>query len=328
MKREFTTGKVITTEMIKGIKINDTAALRAAGLDLKKVTTNGTAAMMKQIFMDGFFHADPHPGNILVLENNVIGFLDFGIVGVLEEERKEELADLLLAIMQKNTKKITGIFISMGIIEEGVDIRSLGADIGELISEYYDMPLRSIRLRNLVEDFTCLIRKYRIRVPSDYAMLAKTLATIEGIGVELDPEFDMVTRLKPFAQELLKSKISPERFVKDLASAAGDFGTLAKIFPEEMIQIIRKLRTGKLRMEFEHLGLINFMYTLDILVNRISVSLIIAALIVGSSLIIQTNRGHLLLGVPTLGVIGLAVAFILGLLLLVSILKDKEPSGH
>lgn len=321
---EFSRRTILTLERVEGIKINTLAELESAGLDRSIIAQNGANAVLKQVFIDGFFHGDPHPGNIRVLENNVIAFLDFGVVGILDEETKRGLTGLLLAMIRKDTAGIIDIFLNMGFITEEAAEPRLKHDLEDLMGKYYGLPLRQLETGKLIQELFHVVNRHKIRIPPDFVLMGKALITIEGIGRELDPGFNLSVQLRPFAQQLIRDNMGPSRLWNELTGILRDYAGLLKVLPRETRQILGKLREGKLKIEFEAQGLEHLTHTLDKVSNRIAFSMIIAALIIGSSLIMQTNKGILFWGYPVPGILGFLTAALMGIFLLISILRSRK----
>ena len=317
----LSTGKVLTIERIEGTKITDIEKIEKSGLDRKQIAVNGANAILKQIFIDGFFHADPHPGNIFVIEGNKIVFLDYGMVGRIDEATKDQLANILTAMIERDVPEISDTFIAMGLIDE-VDVRKLNLGLADLMDSYYGIPLNELRIGPLLVEIVKLVSQYRVKIPPDLFLLVKTMLTIESVGSSLYPEFNMTVQAKPFVENLLKSRYSPKRIAMEIRKFAKDLYRFKSTFPKDLNIILSKIKKGTLSIDFEHQGLENLISHMDKVSNRIAFSLIIAALVIGSSIIMQTDKGPLFLGFPVLGVIGFIVASILGLGLAIAILRS------
>lgn len=317
----LSTGRVLTIERIEGVKITDIETIEKSGLDRKQIAVNGADAMLKQIFIDGFFHADPHPGNIFVVKGNRIVFLDYGMVGRIDETTKDQIANILTAVIERDVQEISNTFAEMGLIDE-VDIRKLNLGFAELMDSYYGVPLNEIRIGPFLVDIIKLISRHKVKMPPDLFLLSKTMLTIESVGRRLYPEFDMTTQAKPFVENLLKSRYSPRKIAIDIRKFAKDLYRFKNIFPKDLSIILSKIKKGTLSIDFEHQGLENFILHMDKVSNRIAFSLIIAALVISSSIIMQTDKGPLFLGFPALGIIGFLIASILGLGLAIAILRS------
>lgn len=318
---DLTTGKILTMEKIEGIKVTDARRLEKAGLDKKIIAVNGARSILKQIFIDGYFHGDPHPGNIMVLKDNVIAFLDFGIVGRIDERTQGMMAELLTAVLRQDVESIVKIFRKVGLVSDEVEWKEFKSDLNDFIEQYYGLPLKEMEMGKIINELFQIVFRHRIRIPPDYFLLEKALVTVEGIGRELDPDFDMVAETKPFMRQLILRKYSPKYVQKELINISGEFLEFFKAFPEEFQEILAKIKAGKLKVEFEHKGLENLISVLDKVSNRIAFSIIIGALIVGSSLIIQTGKGPIVFGFPLLGITGFLIAGVLGLWLAIAILR-------
>lgn len=317
----LSTGRVLTIERIEGVKITDIERIEKAGLDRRQIALNGADAILKQIFVDGFFHADPHPGNIFVIEGNKIVFLDYGMIGRIDEETKDHLANILTAVIERDVPEISDTFITMGMVDR-VDVRKLNLALADLMDSYHGVPLNELRIGPLLSGIVRLVAQYKVKVPPDLFLLAKTMLTIESVGNNLYPEFNMTVQAKPFVENLLKSRYSPKKIAMEIRKFAKDLYRFRSTFPKDLNIILGKIKKGTLSIDFEHHGLDNFILHMDKVSNRIAFSVIIAAIVVASSIIMQTDKGPLFLGFPALGIIGFLVASILGLGLAIAILRS------
>lgn len=321
---EFSSKRILTMELIEGIKINALEELDKAGYDRKKIAENGAKAFMKQILIDGFFHADPHPGNMLVMKGEIIGFMDFGMMGRLDEETREKGVDLFIALMERNPDKIINEMLDLGIAPPEIDTRSLKIDIKEMIDRYYNKPLREIRLGELINQLVEISIKYQIKMPAEFALLGKALLTIEGIGLELDPDFNLAEIAKPYAKDIILERKSPQRLFIKFLNDLNELYNLIILIPRQLNKTLKKMEKGTFKLEFQHRGLENLISALDKAANRIAFSLILAAIIVGSSLIMQTDKGPHFMGFPVIGVFGFLIAAILGLGLVIIIIRSGK----
>jgi len=322
---EFSSKRILTMEFIQGIKINNLKELDKAGYNRKKIAENGAKAFMKQILIDGFFHADPHPGNMLVMENEIIGFMDFGMMGRLDEEIREKGVDLFIAILEGNLNKIINEMLNLGITSQEIDTRSLKIDIREMLDQYYNKSLKEIKLGELINQLVNIAIKYHIRMPVEFALLGKSLLNIEGIGLELDPDFNLAEVAKPYAQNLILERKSPQRLILKLLNDLAElYNNLIILIPRQLSKTLKKMEEGVFKLEFQHRGLKNLITALDRSTNRLSYSLILAAIIIGSSLIMQTDKGPHFMGFPVIGVLGFIIAAILGLGLVIIIIRSGK----
>jgi ubiquinone biosynthesis protein len=248
--------------------------------------------------------------------------LDYGMVGRVDEELKHQLVDLLVAVLQRDVEGVISQLLYSGYLTEEVDTKHLKRDLSEYIDEYYEIPLQEINTGKLLGEFVEILTHYRIKFPSDLMLLAKALVTMEGIGRQLDPDFNMIGHLKPFMEKLVKERLTPGSLSRELLRTLQSYGALAKNLPRDLKELINRINRNKFKIHLEHRGLEKLIADLDKSSNRLSFSLLIAALIVGSSLIMQTEKGPLLFGFPILGFLGYSIAGFLGLWLAIAILRS------
>jgi ubiquinone biosynthesis protein len=322
---ELSSKRILTMEYIEGIKINHLKELDEAGYDRKKIAENGAKAFMKQMLIDGFFHADPHPGNILVMENELIGFVDFGMIGKIDEETREKYVDLFMAILEHDSNKILTRMLNLGITSKGeIDTRSLKRDIADLLDQYYDKALNEIKLGAFISQLVQISVKHHIKMPAELALLGKSLLIIEGIGLTLDPDFNLTETAKPYVKDIILERKSPQRLLLKLSNDLSEFYNLMVLIPKQLSNTLRKMEEGIFKLELQHRGLENLINALDKATNRLSYSLILVAIIIGSSLIMQTEKGPQFMGFPVIGVIGFLISGILGLGLVIMILRSGK----
>lgn len=319
---EHTGRTVLTLEFISGIKISQLDELRRAGYDLKQIAKSGADAFLKQVFVHGFFHADPHPGNLHVLPGNVICIFDFGMVGRLDDDLKFQLTELLLCVLRRDVDRIVSQLLYSGELLDESNIKDLKRDLTEFIDDYYDILLQDLKVGKLLIDFVEILTEYRIKFPSNLMLLSRALFAMEGIGRQLDPSFDMVGQLKPFAEQIMKDRYSPSSIAKDAARTLQSYQALGKSLPKDIKEFINRINRNQFKIDLEHRGLERLINDLDKSTNRISFSMVIAALIIGSSLIMQTEKGTMLFGFPILGLLGYTVAGVLGFGLAIAILRS------
>ena len=317
------TGKgVLTLEYIDGIKVSDLEKLERAGLDRRLIGRRGADAFIKMVLEHGFFHGDPHPGNVLILPENVICLLDYGMVGRLDAELQEYLIDILLAIVKRNVDEVISLLLYSGEITDSLNIKALKRDLSEFIDDYYEVPLQDIEVGRMLMEFLEIMTTYRIRFQPDLMLLAKALVAIEGMGRKLDPQFDMVAHLRPFMEKAIKKRISPRNALKEMSSQFMSYVNLTRNLPKDLKEILNSLNRNKFKIDLEHRGLDRFIRELDKSINRLSSSLIITALVVGSSIVMQIEKGPLLFGFPAFAFIGYTFAGVIGLWWVIAILRS------
>jgi ubiquinone biosynthesis protein len=319
---EETAKGVLTMEYINGIKVSDLAAIERAGLDRKLIARRGADAFLKMVLEHGFFHGDPHPGNVLILPDNVICLLDYGIVGRLDAQLKGYLTDILLAILKRDVDEVISLLVFSGEFGESLNSRGLKRDLSEFIDSYYEIPLQEIEVGRMLVEFIEIITTYHIKLQPDLMLLTKALVIIEGMGRELDPQFDMVEHLKPFMEQAIRDKMSPRHFAKDMGAIVMSYVNLTKNLPREVREILHRLNRNKFKIDLEHRGLDLFSKEMDKSMNRLSSSLIIAALIIGSSIIMQTDKGPLIMDFPAFAFLGYTIAGMIGMWWVIAIIRS------
>lgn len=319
--RELTTRKILTMEFVNGIKISNVNALVEAGNDPKTIASRGADLVLKQIFENGFFHADPHAGNIMVLDNNIICFLDFGMMGRLLSRQRECLDSIVIGIANRDAKRIVRAALQLSGNSHIENADRLEYELADLIDKYYDLPLKDINMGELLTGLFELFITYKVKFPPDMYLLVKALITIEGVGRGIDPTFDIMSRIKPFAKKLLRDRMSPRRLAKDVYLSASEFALLARDLPTEIREIMEQIKLGEIKIEFEHMGLEPVLQKSDQVSNRIALAIVLAALTVGSALIVLSKTPPMWKGIPLIGIIGFIGAGVMGFWLLISILR-------
>ena len=313
---------VLTMEFIGGIKVSDSAALDAAGLDRRLIARRGADAFLKMVLTHGFFHGDPHPGNVLILPDNVICLLDYGMVGRLDAQLKGYLTDILLAIVQRDVDEVISLLLYSGEITDTLDTRALRRDLSAFIDSYYEIPLHEIEVGRMLLEFLEIITTYRIKFQPDLMLLSKALVAIEGMGRELDPDFDMVEHLRPFMKKAVKDRVSPRQIMREMSSHFLSYVTLARNLPRDLKEFLNRINRNKFKIDLEHRGLDRALREFDKSINRLSSSLIIAALIVGSSIVMQTDKGPKIFEFPFFAFLGYTIAGFIGLWWVVAIIRS------
>jgi ubiquinone biosynthesis protein len=322
--REVTTKRILTMEYVDGIKASKIDRLEREGFDRKIIASRGADLMLEQVFKYGFFHADPHPGNVFVLPDNVICYLDFGMMGRVDRYAREDFADVIYGYVSRDESKIADALLRIVHWDKEPDRRLFERDVADFVEAHLYKPLKELRIEDLLHQLLDLIRRHELELPPDIFLMVKALSQVEGLGLVMNPDFDMTERAAPFVKYLKLERLSPKRIVGDFLDSGGELVQLLKEIPGELRDILKQLRQGKANIGFEHRGLEKFIFEMDRSSNRIAFSLIVASLIVGSSLIIRSDLGPFLLGFPILGIVGFSIAGILGVWLIISILRSGK----
>jgi ubiquinone biosynthesis protein len=309
---QHSTPKVITMELIQGRKVSEVT--EADGYHLKLIAKRGALSYFKQVVEDGFFHADPHPSNIYILKGDVLCYLDFGMMGVLDEDFRQDLAELFIYLMDTNVKGTISKLQQMGIIDEHVDTRSLKYDLIDLLFKYYGTELSEVH--GGLDDLLRLMRKYQATLPRELVLLARGIGMVEEMGRNLDPTFNAVEIAQPLVRKIARKRLSPLNFLDYLKKNIFEMEHTMKNMPTSITRTLYRLEKGDMQIKVVHSGL-------ERSTNKLSISLVLAALLIGSSLIMTTDNGIFLLKFPYLGVAGFIISAILASGLVLSILRDQ-----
>jgi len=310
-------------EYIEGIPGRDLEALDGTGLDRKILAQRGANAVLKMTLEDGFFHADPHSGNVFYLPGNRIAFVDFGMVGRLSDDRRNEVIDLLHGIVEKNPEEVVEVLLIWADTPD-VNEENLRVEVDAFIDQYHGVPLKQLALGAMLTDLMTLLRDHDLALPADLALLIKVFISLEGVGRQLDPDFDMVAEGAPFLSQALMARYTPSAFVKRGRRATAGMLDLLSDLPRDLQQLIRAARRGKLQVHVDVTRLKQFGDQLDQATNRLTVGNVTAALIIGSSIVMTVKGGPTLLGLPLFGLLGFIGAVIGGIWLFFSIWRSSR----
>lgn len=320
--RDLTSSRILTTEYVQeGIKISSVDELEAADMDRQLLCHRGAALVLKQVFEHGFFHADPHPGNIFALPGNVICLLDFGMMGVVDRQTREDFVDLVDAIVEKNETRAAQVLLRLTDWDKAPENRQFEREIADFMGSHLYKPLKDIEFGKLLYELLKLATAFRLRIAADIFLMFKALGTVESIGRVLDPDFDMVSTATPFVRKVKLERVHPKRIADDTVDLVSRLLEFFNQFPREVLNLFHIIRREKLTVKMEHRGLENILATHDRISNRLSFSIIIAALIIGSALIVISETPPLFYGISLIGIILFLGAALLGVWLLVAIIK-------
>lgn len=325
---DYTTGRVLTLERISGIKIDDIVALDEAGYDRHQIALNAARIIIKEVLIDGFFHADPHPGNFVVMPDHVIGAMDFGMVGHLSPHLKEDLVQLYIASVRLDSEGIIDQLIRMGAAQGRVDRERLRRDLERLLTKYQGVPLKEIRAKEVVEEIMPIAYRHHLRLPSDLWLLGKTLAMMEGIGLKLDPDFDVFAISEPYVRRFLWQMYSPTLLGRKLLTGVSDWSDFLLDLPKQVPRLLDQMERGDIQINVDIPRADSILSRLDRIANRLAISLLVAAFIMALALLIPTlNLVQPWQLTTWLVVSGFVVAVLLGLWLLFSIWRSGRWRG-
>jgi ubiquinone biosynthesis protein len=294
----WTRPDVLMLTEVDGVKIHDADQVRAMGLDPSQVASRLVAVMYRQIFLDGFFHADPHPGNVHLTRDGRLILMDWGMVGQLSPEMRDRSTDLLLGMIRGRSDQVVDALLRLGVVTGEVDRRGLERDVERLRRRYYETALSRFRLGDALTDLFHLANRFHVRIPGEYALLAKTAVTLDGLVRRLDPEGSLVEYGRPLAGELLWSRFNPERLAGEAMDLVGDWARVARDMPHGIEHLLRRIERGEIHIVLEHKNLDSVLSHWETLVNRLGMSFLLSALIIGSALVVHRDQLDRLTALP------------------------------
>ncbi len=318
---DYSSDRILTLEYIEGIKCNKFEKLANENLDREKIATDVSEAFMKQVFEHGFFHADLHSGNIFALEDGRIALLDFGMAGHLSEDMRGLLVDALLAVTNGDSTQYIEVMRDLGVADEKLDVRSFKVDYDHFLFKYYGRTLDQVDATEVSSEMLSLLRKHQIQVPPNIALLFKGVMTVGGFAMQMVPDFNVTEIAEPYARKFMKKRFSPRNIAKNSSKNLWYASRLLSRAPLQLSHILEVAEKGYLNLKFEHEGTDRLLSEISVASNRLAFSLIISAIIVGSSLVIQTGMEPQVWGVPLFGLLGFLAAGIFGMGLIIYIIR-------
>jgi ubiquinone biosynthesis protein len=323
---QWTSETMNVQEHIDGISAEDVAAVERAGFDLRLLAQRGVDNVLKMILEDGFFQADPHPGNVLYLPGNRIAMIDFGMTGRLSRARRNQIIDLLAGITRKDSEPMVEVLLDWAG-EEAVDEEQLTADVDELVADYADLPVKDMRVAELLGRITGMMRTHGIVLPSDLTLMFKALITLEGSGRRYDPDFVLADRLRPFVERALAARYAPAELGRRGGAGIGQMVDLIQAIPRDLARVLKDARRGRLKLDLDLKRLDSFVRKLDRTINRITIGIMTASVVIGSSIVMTVTSGPQVWGIPIftiLGCIGYLLAFVNSVWVIYSIWRSRS----
>jgi len=320
---EFTNDRVNVQEQMIGMVGVVPDKLRAHGLDPKLLATRGADTVLRMVLEHGYFHADPHPGNVLFLPDNRIGLIDFGMVGMLTQTRRNQIVDLLHALSFKDEQALLQVLLDWSGESVGDEDR-LAYDVTELLQSYDDLQLKDVKIAALLNDITALMRDNNLLLPADLILLFKTLISLEGLGQQLDPEFHMIDHVTPFVERVIQQRYTPQALLKRGRKSVREALDVVANLPRDLQHLLRDVRRGRVKIDLDLKRLDHFGHQLDRASNRLTMGLLTASLVIGSSIIMTVEGGPKLFGLPLFGLLGFLIAFLNSLWIIFSIWRSGK----
>ncbi|MDR1082012.1 MAG: hypothetical protein LBQ79_13900 [Deltaproteobacteria bacterium] len=320
------TENTIVMEKLYGTRFDDAHGLADAGIDARELARLTARIALEQIMLFGFFHADPHPGNLYALPGPVVSFMDFGLTGQITKETRDELLNLAKGAVRKDASACARAVLRIAGSPGRTDRDRLELDLSALLENHLSKTLKDIDLNACMRDVIDIMHQHRLRTPPDLLLLVKALIQFESLGALLDDGFNILEEAKPVVAQIFRERYSPERFIRELAGRADDVLDAAKWLPKDLAPFLDMLRSGRIRSEMKIKNLHFLEDAVRAAAFRVSTALVLSALILGSAFIFSNNEPPFWHGLPLLGVIGLACAIIVAAVLLVGLLRRKGPT--
>lgn len=318
---DYTTDRVIVQERLRGVKADDLAALESAGVDRKKLAADTARLTLEQMFLHGFFHADPHPGNFFVLEDSSVGMMDFGMIGYLDDPLQESLTRLFMALFKGDTERMMDELLTMGVSQSQVNKVALKRDLDHMIILYKNSSAKELEAANIFNEMTGLARRHRLGLPSDLLLMAKVMAMSEGLGTRLDPDFQFVPFATPYFKRFWLAKRSPEKMKERMTEGVAEMAELGMTLPRHLRRFMTQAERGELGARVELGDMDRVLSTVQAMVNRLAISILVGSLIVGLSLFLhmfapETSSDYAgwFFGVSFIGAVFFGVWLLFGLL--------------
>ncbi len=322
--KDYTTGKVLTMDFINGTKISDLEQLNRVGHDCMKIGDKLGRSYIKQVFEYGFFHADLHPGNILVLPNGELCFLDFGLMGSIMPRDIDMLVNLFVGVYEKDIKRIIRSLQQMSGDMTFRNMREFEYDLNEFVDSYAVQAMHENEMSTVLMELRDIIIRHGLKVPAHFFLLARSMVTVEGVIHKLNPDLDLMELAKPYMKRVLRKKLNPLNWGKKVVNTLYEFGTQLEDFPRDLKNAIRRINSGKIEVSLNHQGIDPMVHTVNRVTKQVVSAVLVTGLLVGSVLLIINNIGPFWKGYSIFGLIGLSLA----LIIIFGMLRDMRKGDH
>ena len=317
---EQTAGRVLTLERVGGLRVTDRESMRRAGIDPAAVAQHLAGALFRMVLRDGFFHADPHPGNLFVSPAGEIIFVDLGMVGELNQAQQQNVVDYVLGVVTKDSDQVVQAILRMGMVPRPLDLRGLRREVEHLQHKYGEVPMKQVQFGPALRDTLAMARQFHISFPSSYTVLLKAMSTLEAVARQVDPDATMVGLAAPYAELLLESQLKPDRLLGRLGREFLDAGRHAVRIPRQVSRVLSLMEEGEWRFSIDHAGLEPALARLSALANRLALAILLASLIIGTALVSSSGTRQSFLQTYPIADAGFLLIGAVGLWLILSIL--------
>ncbi|MBU5306827.1 AarF/ABC1/UbiB kinase family protein [Clostridioides mangenotii] len=320
---EWCTKKVLVMEKVKGIKLSDIEKIKSLGWDAKNIANIGVRSFFVQILSDGFFHADPHPGNIFVIGKNKISYIDFGMIGIIDNKTLKMLNEISLAVVDKNVDKIIYLLLEMDALSSESNLSGFRQDLLYLIHYYYDVPLEKISATEILNEVFRFFRKYNVVLPNQLIILAKTVITLEGTARLLNPKFSLDSLSKEFLKHYYKHKLKLKDLIADSRQNIEEVVLDLKSIPKQLKSILRNIERNNIKLNIEDVKMTKLESVIVELTSQMSLTLVLASIIIGSSLILASPNIENNIWIKYTAMSGFFISFLIGIFLVIKSIRSK-----
>ena len=326
LHRSLCSEDILVMEKLDGLRLNDAEGLKAAGYDLGELAVFGAEVILEQIMIFGYFHADPHPGNLFIQPGPRVALLDFGLVGRLNRSTREILLDLTLAVARQNARGVASALLKLAQVgaEMPPDRERLEMELELFLEAHLSRSLKELDISRALKDMLNIAVNHQLSLPPDLMLLVKVLIQIEGLGVKLAPDFNILQAARPFLKEQYRRRVSPGYWARRLKNALTDAADFLTLLPGDLKPLYQMLRSGRLKSDFNLEGLEELRHTLDRASYRLSFAIVLASLVIASAVMVHAKAPPLWHEMPVLGIFGFSVAALVGFWLLYDFLKNHR----